>query len=90
MVRPMVASAEPSAKFMAVCKRLTRAARSEASPSGISTTAAITIPTTAFGAPSAAIPSSTAGVSALAKPTTATREIGPRSQGGFRSRRQTI
>jgi len=39
MVNPMLASADPSARFRLVCKRLARAARSAAKPSGSKTMA---------------------------------------------------
>ena len=72
MVRPMLASAEPSARFMLVCKRLSRAARKAAKPSGSNTSAAIIGTTTVFGAPACATPASTVGVRTLASPTTTT------------------
>src|SRR5205814_847005 len=49
MVRPMLASAEPSARFRLVCMRLRNAARTAAVVSGSSTSSAITMPTTAGG-----------------------------------------
>src|SRR4029079_17258732 len=49
IVRPILASADPSARFKLVCSRLDRDARTAARPSGRSTSAAIKIPTTAFG-----------------------------------------
>ena len=71
---PMVASADPSARFRLVCSRSARAARTAARPSGSSTSAAMTIPTTARGMPSRATPASSAGVSDLARPTMATSD----------------
>ncbi|MCY1230415.1 hypothetical protein D9M72_428260 [compost metagenome] len=74
MVSPMLASAAPSARFRLVWMRSARAARSAASPSGNSTMAAITIPTTAAGAPAFSTAASTDGDSSLASPTTSTRQ----------------
>ena len=76
--RPMVASADPSARFRLVCSRLARAARSAASPSGNSTRAAMTMPTTAFGTAICASPASTVGVRNFARPTIATRDASRR------------
>lgn len=73
IVRPMLASAEPSARFMLVCSRFARAAPTAASPSGSSTSAAIAMPTAASGAPSRSTVRSTAGDSSFASSTTATR-----------------
>ena len=75
----MLASADPNARFRLVCNRLARAALSAARPSGSSTSAAMTIPTTAFGTSSQAIPISSVGVRDLARPTTATRAASSRS-----------
>jgi hypothetical protein len=74
IVSPMVANTDPRARFMLVCRRFAVAARYEASPSGRSTNPAITIPTTLLGAPTAAMPASSVGVSAFANATTATNE----------------
>ncbi len=51
MVRSIVASAEPKARFKLVCNRSPCAALSAASPSGRRTSVAITMPTTAPGMP---------------------------------------
>src|SRR4051812_5286508 len=51
MVRPMLASADPSARFTLVWRRFRSAARTAATVSGSSTSSAITTPTTASGAP---------------------------------------
>ena len=55
----MLAIAEPSARLMLFCSRLTSADFVAASPSGRSTITAITTPTKDFGSPAAAIPAST-------------------------------
>lgn len=73
IVSPILASAEPSARFMLVCRRFARAAVTAASPSGSSTSAAITMPTAASGAPSRITACSTTGDSSFASSTTATR-----------------
>ena len=65
MVRPMLAIAEPSARFRLVCTRSRRAARTAAMVSGSSTSSAITTPTTACGSPAAATADSIAGDTAL-------------------------
>ncbi|MNT65790.1 hypothetical protein D3C72_2037980 [compost metagenome] len=70
----MLASAEPSARFRLVWMRSARAARSAARPSGSSTMAAITIPTTAAGAPAFSTAASIEGDSSLASATTSTRQ----------------
>src|SRR3546814_1000359 len=54
MVRPIVASAEPSARLRLVCKRSAFAARTAATPSGARINAAISTPSTAGGAPAEA------------------------------------
>src|SRR3974377_2575014 len=74
IVRPIVGSDDPSARFRLVCRRLALAALTAARPSGSSTSPAIIIPTTDFGASMRASPNSTVGVRNLARPTTATRE----------------
>jgi hypothetical protein len=72
MVRPMLAIAEPKARLRLVCKRSRRAARVAARVSGSSTSRAITTPTKDGGNPIAATPSSMAGDSTFANPTTPT------------------
>ena len=74
IVRPMLASADPKAKFKLVCNLLARAAFKAAKLSGSNTKVAMTMPTTGLGAPTLATKSSTVGVSAFARPTTATRD----------------
>ena len=74
IVSPMVAMAEPSARLMLFCSRLTRADFAAASPSGSSTIAAMTTPTKACGSPAAAMPRSSGYESTLASSTTATSE----------------
>ena len=69
--RPMLASAEPSARLRLVCRRLALAARTADRPSGSRTIAAMAMPTTACGAPRRATPASRAGDTALAIRTTA-------------------
>ena len=69
IVSPMLASAEPKARFMLVCNLLARDARNAASPSGNNTRAAITIPITLVGAPTPSARRSTVGVSTFANPT---------------------
>ena len=64
MVSPMLARADPSAKFKLLCNRLALAALTAAYASGKSTNIAMAIPTTVFGAPTAFIPASIAGLSA--------------------------
>ena len=73
-VSPMLASAEPSARFRLVCMRLAAAARTAAQVSGSSTSKAMATPTTEAGAPAARTPPSMAGASVFARPTTATRQ----------------
>ena len=75
MVNPMLARADPSAKFKLLCKRLAREARTAAKLSGKSTNSAMAIPTIVLGAPAALTPASMAGLSALANPTTASNAI---------------
>ena len=70
MVNPILAKAEPRAKFKLLCRRLALAALTAANPSGRSTSKAIAIPTIVFGAPAAATPLSIAGLSNSARPTT--------------------
>ena len=74
IVRPMLASADPKAKFKLVCNLLARAAFKAAKNSGSNTKVAMTMPTTGLGAPTLATKSSTVGVNAFARPTTATRD----------------
>src|SRR3974377_289850 len=74
IVRPIVASDDPSARLRLVGRRLPLAALTAPRPSGNSTSPAIIIPTTDFGASIRASPNSTVGVRNLARPTTATRE----------------
>jgi hypothetical protein len=57
-----------------VCNLLARAAFKAARLSGSNTKVAMTIPTTGLGAPTLAAASSTVGVSAFARPTTAIRD----------------
>jgi len=73
MVSPMLAIAEPYARFRLVWMRPWRAARAAARVSGSSTSAAITTPTKDCGNPTAVTARSTAGDSSSASPTTATR-----------------
>ena len=75
MVKPILASAEPRAKFKLLCNRLARAARIAAKDSGSSTNIAMAIPTTVLGAPMALTPASMAGLSSFARATTAIKEI---------------
>ena len=75
IVKPILASAEPSAKFKLLCNRLALATLKAAKLSGNSTSIAIAIPTTALGAPIALTAASMVGLSNLAKMTTAIREI---------------
>ena len=51
IVRPMLASADPSARLNEDCSRSASAARMAAKPSGISTSRAIATPIALFGAP---------------------------------------
>lgn len=74
MVKPMLAKAEPSAKFKLLCKRLAFAALTAAKPSGNKTKRAMAIPTMVFGTPAAATPLSIAGLSSSARPTTKVSE----------------
>ncbi|OQC07353.1 MAG: hypothetical protein BWX79_01901 [Alphaproteobacteria bacterium ADurb.Bin100] len=78
IVSPMLASAEPMARFRLVCRRLARAARRAASASGSSTTAAMMMPTSALGAPAAATAASMLGDRALPRSTTAARQASSR------------
>lgn len=71
----MLARAEPIARFMLVCSRLARAARTAAAVSGARMSMAMAIPIRLFGAPAASTPRSMAGERTFASPTTATREI---------------
>ena len=75
MVRPMLARADPRAKFKPLCNRLALAALKAAYPSGKSTNIAMAIPTTVLGAPAAFTPASIAGLSASASPTTKASEV---------------
>ena len=72
MVSPMLAMAEPKARLRLVWIRSRRAARLAASVSGSNTSSAITTPTNDGGNPTAETPALIAGVSTLARPTTAT------------------
>ena len=74
IVSPILASADPSARFMLVCSRSARAARTAANVSGSSTRIAMMIPITAFGAPATATARSIEGEIVLANPTTATSD----------------
>ena len=74
IVNPMLASAEPMARFMLVCKRLARAARMAAQVSGMRTIIAITMPTALLGASNWITRRSSAGDISLARPTTVTRD----------------
>jgi hypothetical protein len=80
IVKPMVAMAEPSARFKLVCSRFLRAARMADIPSGNRTTAATTTPTNAFGSFAAATKSSRGGERTLASKTTAKRETHNRAR----------
>ena len=62
IVKPILAKADPKAKFKLLCKRLALAALMAAKPSGIKTSSAIAIPTMVFGAPAAFTPASMAGL----------------------------
>jgi hypothetical protein len=62
-VRPIDASQEPIARFMLLCNRSARAARTAADVSGSKTSAAITIPTTVLGALAASTACSIVGES---------------------------
>ncbi len=55
----MVESDDPSKRLTERCRRLARAARIAAMPSGVSTKSAITIPPRAAGAPISKMPKST-------------------------------
>jgi hypothetical protein len=70
MVKPILARADPRAKFKLLCNRLALAALTAAKPSGINTNSAMAIPTIVLGAPAAATPLSMAGLSSSARPTT--------------------
>lgn len=68
--KPILAMAEPRAKFKLLCKHLALAALTAANPSGRRTSIAIAIPTIVLGAPAAFTPASIAGLSNSARPTT--------------------
>jgi hypothetical protein len=70
MDKPILASAEPKARFKLLCKRLALAALTAANPSGSITNIAIAIPTIVFGAPTALTPASIAGLKSSARLTT--------------------
>ena len=72
IVRPMLASAEPRARFMLVCRRSASAERIAARDSGMRTRSAIATPTTSGGAPASRTAASIVGESTFASPTTAT------------------
>lgn len=74
MVSPMLASAEPNARFMLVCNRSFRAACMAAMHSGNNTIMAMMIPTNELGAPMEATPASSEGDSFLASNTTAPKQ----------------
>ena len=74
MVKPILAKAEPKAKFRLLCKRFALAALTAANPSGINTSSAIAIPTIVLGAPAAATPLSMAGLRSSARPTTVIKD----------------
>lgn len=73
MVSPMLAIAEPYARFRLIWMRPFRADRAAASVSGSSTSAAMITPTNDCGRPATMTACSTAGDSSSARPTTATR-----------------
>jgi hypothetical protein len=75
MVSPIVANADPIARLRLVWSRFFCAARTAAIPSGKRTTAAIIIPTSAFGAPERITPSSITGDNVLASKTIIARDI---------------
>ena len=74
MESPILAKAEPRAKFKLLCKRFALAARTAAKPSGNRTSRAMAIPTIVLGAPAASTPASIAGLSNSASPTTTISE----------------
>ena len=74
IVKPMLATADPSARLSEVCRRPRRAALTAARVSGSSTSKAMTTPTKAEGRPAAPTARSMAGDCTLASPTTATKE----------------
>ena len=80
MVRPMLASAEPSARLMLVCRRSARAARTAAHVSGNSTSSGDDDADHRRGAPAASTAGSIVGESSLARPTTATSETSRRAK----------
>lgn len=69
-VRPMLAMAEPRARFRLVCTRSRRAERRAAMVSGSSTSRAMITPTTAWCSPASSTPDSMVGDTPLASPTT--------------------
>ena len=73
IVNPILARAEPNARFRLVCNRLWRAALSAARPSGSSTMPAIITPTTALGAPKRVTVASRLGARLCASATTVIR-----------------
>ncbi len=75
IVNPILANAEPNAKFKLDCKRLFIAALIADNASGKSTTHAIMIPTTDFGAPIESIPLSILGDKVFATKTTKAKAI---------------
>ena len=75
IVKPILANADPKAKFKLDCKRFAFAALKADKASGSNTTEAITIPTTDFGAPNASIPFSILGDKVFATKTTNKRVI---------------
>jgi len=79
MVSPILAKADPSAKFKLLCNLLALAALTAADPSGKSTSIAMEIPTTVFGAPAVLTPASIAGLSASASHTTTISEVDNRT-----------
>ena len=80
MVNPMLANADPNAKFRLLCRRFALAALSAAKPSGNNTKSAIAIPTIVLGAPAAFTPASMTGLSTSANPTTVTKESSSKKQ----------
>ena len=73
MVSPILAIADPRARFRLVWIRSRRAARAAASVSGINTSKAMTTPTKEGGNPTASTAASIDGDSTFARPTTTTR-----------------
>ena len=84
MVSPMLAMAEPNARLRLVWIRSRRAAAAAASVSGSRTSKAITTPTNDGGNPTAETPAAIAGVSTLARPTTATESQHQEADAGQR------